>query len=91
MRKIIRRQASLLGDLTPATFSWPGMDVSLASGRQFHLVGSIHMGTSAMVPLPTRLLERLKQAQAAYSRGGHHRQPAANKRRRGANPAGEST
>ncbi|WP_406706721.1 hypothetical protein [Sodalis sp.] len=37
MRKVLRRLASLLGDLTPATFPWPGMDVSLASGRQFHL------------------------------------------------------
>lgn len=64
MRKVLQRLASLLSDLTPATFPWPGMDVSLTSGRQFHLVGSIHMGTSAMAPLPARLLERLEQAQA---------------------------
>ncbi|OZI13966.1 conjugal transfer protein TraB [Sodalis-like symbiont of Philaenus spumarius] len=64
MRNVLRRLASLWGALTQATFPWPGMDVSLTSGRQFYLVGSIHMGTSAMAPLPARLLERLEQAQA---------------------------
>lgn len=35
--------------------SWPAIDLSLPGGRHLHLVGSIHMGTRDMAPLPAKL------------------------------------
>lgn len=46
------------------TYSWPAIDISLPGGREFHLVGSIHMGTQDMSPLPARLLQKVQQADA---------------------------
>lgn len=40
--------------------SWPAVDITLPGQRHFHLVGSIHMGTRDMAPLPARLLEKLR-------------------------------
>lgn len=44
-------------------YRYPALDLSL-SDRQLHLVGSIHMGTRDMMPLPSVLLERLRQSDA---------------------------
>ncbi len=45
-------------------YSWPALDISLPGNREFHLVGSIHMGTQDMSPLPARLLQKIQQADA---------------------------
>jgi Uncharacterized protein conserved in bacteria len=45
-------------------YSWPGMDISLAGGQHLHLVGSIHMGTRDMSPLPAGLIEKMAKADA---------------------------
>lgn len=50
--------------LRGSPYSWPALDVSLPGGRHLHLVGSIHMGTRDMAPLPARLLKKLRQADA---------------------------
>lgn len=42
----------------------PGMDISLPGGQHLHLVGSIHMGTQDMSPLPSGLIKLLKRADA---------------------------
>lgn len=50
--------------LFPRRYAWPGMDISLSGGQHLHLVGSIHMGTSGMSPLPPSLLKLLRNADA---------------------------
>lgn len=40
--------------------TWPAIDISLPGNRHFHLIGSIHMGSHDMAPLPTRLLKSSK-------------------------------
>ncbi|MES0265602.1 TraB/GumN family protein [Citrobacter sedlakii] len=45
-------------------YSWPAIDVSLPGHRHFHLIGSIHMGSRDMSPLPARLLKKLRNADA---------------------------
>ena len=50
--------------LFPRRYAWPGMDISLPGGRYLHLVGSIHMGTQDMSPLPSGLIKLLKRADA---------------------------
>lgn len=35
----------------------PAIDITLPGNRHFHLIGSIHMGSHDMAPLPTRLLK----------------------------------
>jgi hypothetical protein len=64
MKNLFRRVAVMLGLITPAMYAWPGMDVHLPDRRQLHLVGSIHMGSREMAPLPAGLLARLRQASA---------------------------
>lgn len=53
-----------LRTLFPQHYRWPATDVWLPGKRQLHLVGSIHMGTRNMMPLPPGLLERLQKADA---------------------------
>ncbi|MGL5699440.1 MAG: TraB/GumN family protein [Kluyvera sp.] len=50
--------------LRGSPYNWPALDVSLPGGRHLHLVGSIHMGTRDMAPLPARLIKKLRQADA---------------------------
>ncbi|MGZ0750615.1 TraB/GumN family protein [Kluyvera sichuanensis] len=50
--------------LRGSPYSWPALDVTLPGGRHLHLVGSIHMGTRDMAPLPAKLLKKLHQADA---------------------------
>lgn len=45
-------------------YTWPAIDVVLPGNRHFHLVGSIHMGSRDMAPLPAKLLKKLRQADA---------------------------
>lgn len=54
---------SLMSRLFPVSYRWPAIDVRLGN-RTLHLVGSIHMGTRDMQPLPDRLLRQLQQADA---------------------------
>lgn len=64
MGQLLRHIAAFLGLISPISYAYPALDISLPGGRQLHLVGSIHMGTVDMAPLPTRLIMRLKQADA---------------------------
>ena len=50
--------------LFPTHYRWPATDIWLPGQRQLHLVGSIHMGTRNMMPLPPQLLARLEKADA---------------------------
>lgn len=50
--------------LRGSPYSWPAVDISLPGGRHLHLVGSIHMGTRDMAPLPAKLIKKLHQADA---------------------------
>ena len=50
--------------LLPRRYPWPGMDISLPGGQHLHLVGSIHMGTRDMSPLPPALIKLLRNADA---------------------------
>lgn len=62
MGQLLRHIAAFLGLISPISYAYPALDINLPGGRQLHLVGSIHMGTVDMAPLPTRLIMRLKQA-----------------------------
>ena len=64
MRNWWRRMATVLGLRSQPIYAWPGMDISLPEARRLHLVGSIHMGTRDMAPLPASLLLLLQQASA---------------------------
>lgn len=45
-------------------YRWPAQDITLPGNRLLHLVGSIHMGTQGMSPLPDALLQKLREADA---------------------------
>ncbi|MGK9173985.1 TraB/GumN family protein [Yokenella regensburgei] len=45
-------------------YAWPAIDITLRGNRHLHLVGSIHMGTQGMSPLPAGLLQKLRDADA---------------------------
>ncbi|CNH21512.1 putative ligase [Yersinia thracica] len=64
MSPLFRRIAKFLGIVTATTYSYPALDVTIPGERHFHLVGSIHMGTEGMFPLPHELLNKLNQADA---------------------------
>lgn len=64
MGQLLRRIAAFLGIISPMAYPYPALDITLPGDRQLHLVGSIHMGTVDMAPLPARLLAHLKQADA---------------------------
>lgn len=64
MGQLLRRIAAFFGLISPIAYAYPALDVTLPGDRQLHLVGSIHMGTVDMEPLPARLVSRLKQADA---------------------------
>ncbi|MFL4557757.1 TraB/GumN family protein [Yersinia kristensenii] len=64
MGQLLRRIAKFLGVAATTTYSYPALDVTLSGERHFHLVGSIHMGTEGMFPLPHELLNKLNQADA---------------------------
>lgn len=48
----------------PRSYAWPARDIMLAGGQRLHLVGSIHMGTQDMQPLPGGLITQLQRADA---------------------------
>lgn len=64
MGQLLRHIARFLGILTPATYPYPALDITLPGERHFHMVGSIHMGTENMFPLPHELLNKLNLADA---------------------------
>lgn len=63
MAKLFEKLASLLHKISPTHYAWPAEDITLGQ-RHFHMVGSIHMGTPDMRPLPARLLSKLELADA---------------------------
>ena len=48
----------------PRRYPWPGLDMILPGGQHLHLVGSIHMGTLDMSPLPAPLVRLVQKADA---------------------------
>ena len=64
MGQLLRRLAAFLGLISPKSYAYPALDITLPGERRLHLVGSIHMGTVDMSPLPPRLAARLQQADA---------------------------
>ncbi|MFS2225200.1 TraB/GumN family protein [Pantoea sp. B65] len=64
MGKLLHRVSSLFRGLSPVKYAYPALDVFLPPPVQLHLVGSIHMGTRDMMPLPAPLLQRLNRADA---------------------------
>lgn len=64
MGQLLRRLAAFLGLISPKRYAYPALDITLPGDRRLHLVGSIHMGTVDMSPLPPRLAARLQQADA---------------------------
>ena len=64
MGKLLRKVTSLFRELSPVKYAYPALDIFLPGKRQLHLVGSIHMGTRDMKPLPATLLHRLNKADA---------------------------
>lgn len=64
IKTLLRRLALFCGVLSPTTYAYPALDIELAGHRYLHLVGSIHMGTANMAPLPAALLQKLKKADA---------------------------
>ncbi|SQI26711.1 GumN family protein [Salmonella enterica subsp. arizonae] len=61
---LLYRVKTLWAALRGNHYTWPAIDIFLPGNRDFHLVGSIHMGTRDMAPLPARLLKKLKRADA---------------------------
>lgn len=64
MVKVLRRLAAFLGLSRATTYPYPALDMTLQGDIQLHLVGSIHMGTVDMAPLPVSLIQRLRRADA---------------------------
>jgi uncharacterized protein YbaP (TraB family) len=64
MAQFFNQAFSWLRRLFPVEYSYPAMDIRLPGNRSLHLVGSIHMGTQDMQPLPAALLRRLQKADA---------------------------
>lgn len=64
MKRIFRRLAVILGLVPSLPYAYPAFDVVTDGGSRFHLVGSIHMGSREMAPLPPLLRQRMAQANA---------------------------
>jgi len=64
MAHFFNRVLSGFRKLFPVEYSYPAIDIQLPGNRSLHLVGSIHMGTQDMHPLPAPLLRRLQKADA---------------------------
>lgn len=61
---LFRRIRASLRAFFPRRYTWPALDILLPGGQDLHLVGSIHMGTRDMSPLPDGLVKELKKADA---------------------------
>jgi len=63
MKKLLQKAVALWRTLSPISYTYPAQDRVLDT-RRLHLVGSIHMGTQNMMPLPAVLQEKLARADA---------------------------
>ncbi|MEJ4042938.1 TraB/GumN family protein [Erwinia sp. SLM-02] len=63
MGKVMHALRRLSRRLWPVEYRYPALDISLGH-RHLHLVGSIHMGTRNMSPLPGQLLNQLSHVDA---------------------------
>ncbi|QLO43811.1 TraB/GumN family protein [Citrobacter freundii] len=61
---LLYRVKALWSALRGHHYTWPAIDISLPGDRHFHLIGSIHMGSREMAPLPAKLLKKLYRADA---------------------------
>uniref|UniRef100_UPI0036DB0CB7 TraB/GumN family protein n=1 Tax=Photorhabdus sp. RM322S TaxID=3342825 RepID=UPI0036DB0CB7 len=62
MGRLIKYLTNMLGLNSSCRYPYPACDITLTGGRYLHLVGSIHMGTENMFPLPEILMEQLNQS-----------------------------
>lgn len=63
MGKLLSKVAAFWRTLSPLRYAYPAQDITLGHSR-LHLVGSIHMGTQTMMPLPAALQAKLAHADA---------------------------
>ena len=64
---LLYRVKALWSALRGNHYTWPAIDISLPGNRHFHLIGSIHMGSRDMAPLPAKLLKKLKHDDAPFA------------------------
>lgn len=63
MKKLFRRLKEYLLSSDPQrAYTWPAVDITLPGGIALHLVGTIHMGSENMSPLPGPLLKKIARA-----------------------------
>lgn len=62
MIQTLRHLAVLMGLASPLACAYPAYDLQTTNGSRLHLVGSIHMGTREMSPLPPALLKQIQNA-----------------------------
>lgn len=65
---LLYRVKTLWAALRGNHYTWPAIDISLSGNRHFHLIGSIHMGSHDMAPLPARLLKNSNKPMRLSSR-----------------------
>lgn len=63
MATLRRKVTELWRKLSPVRYTYPAQDLRVGESR-LHLVGSIHMGTEGMMPLPAKLQQQLAAADA---------------------------
>lgn len=63
MRNGLRKAVMLWRTFLPVRYVYPAQDVQVGESS-LHLVGSIHMGTQTMMPLPAALQAKLERADA---------------------------
>ncbi|MEM6160639.1 TraB/GumN family protein [Erwinia sp. P6884] len=63
MGTLLRKITGLWRKLSPVRYAYPAQDLIVGRSK-LHLVGSIHMGTQGMMPLPAQLQQRLAGADA---------------------------
>ncbi len=61
---LLSRITALFSSLSNTQYPWPALDIVLPGDCHLHLVGSIHMGTRDMAPLPGKLIDKLNNADA---------------------------
>lgn len=62
--QMFRRNSFFLRHICTDKYRYPAVDLSLNTQKQFHFVGTIHLGTPEMTPLHKRLQEKIASADA---------------------------
>ncbi|RWR00719.1 conjugal transfer protein TraB [[Pantoea] beijingensis] len=64
MDALLRKVTAWFRGFSAVNYAYPALDITLPGERKLHLVGSIHMGTRDMMPLPATLQQRIISADA---------------------------